>query len=332
MILAFSFVWLAFSASAFATGDCNVDNMVTIAEVQSAINMFLGLKTVENCVDEDHDGKVSIAEVQKTINSFLGLDAPQDGDTVSTLGSYGAVYSGIFVGASVTEKPPYTKTWRMNASTIGSISGHTDNDSTGGQFVSGSTISGGAFTVAVPGGGTGTNGDITLTGTLDVNGNVSGTWVLQTNTARKGTFTGTKEIIPDNRFTIKANGTVYDSYRNLTWLKYADCFVLSNWSDASAQVSTLQSGVCGLSDGSAAGKWRLPTTAEMVRFLDEGFNANTLMDPLGFTNVQSIDYYLSYDSILYNTKDAWSVNLLYGNVDHLKIYDIRYVWAVHTGQ
>ena len=46
---------------------------VTIAEVQSSINMFLGLKAVEACVDQDNNSSVSIAEVQKVINSFLGL-------------------------------------------------------------------------------------------------------------------------------------------------------------------------------------------------------------------------------------------------------------------
>ena len=54
-------------------GDCNNDGTVTIAEVQSAINMFLGLKTMDVCVDQDGVGGVSIAEVQKVINSFLGL-------------------------------------------------------------------------------------------------------------------------------------------------------------------------------------------------------------------------------------------------------------------
>jgi len=54
-------------------GDCDASDTVTIAEVQSAINMFLGLKTVEGCVDTSGDNSVSIAEVQKTINSFLGL-------------------------------------------------------------------------------------------------------------------------------------------------------------------------------------------------------------------------------------------------------------------
>jgi len=54
-------------------GDCDGNSSVTIAEVQSAINMFLGLKTVETCVNTSGDTAVSIAEVQKVINSFLGL-------------------------------------------------------------------------------------------------------------------------------------------------------------------------------------------------------------------------------------------------------------------
>jgi len=54
-------------------GDCDNNGIVSIAEVQSAINMFLGLKSPQACVDSDDIGGVSIAEVQKVINSFLGL-------------------------------------------------------------------------------------------------------------------------------------------------------------------------------------------------------------------------------------------------------------------
>lgn len=74
MILAFSFVWLLSSQNAFATGDCNGVGGVTIDEVQSAINMFLGISPVRACVDESGNGSVSIDEVQKTINSFLGIN------------------------------------------------------------------------------------------------------------------------------------------------------------------------------------------------------------------------------------------------------------------
>jgi len=57
----------------YAPGDCNQDGQITIAEVQSAINMYLGLKVTESCVDIDGSNNVSIAEVQKVINGYLGL-------------------------------------------------------------------------------------------------------------------------------------------------------------------------------------------------------------------------------------------------------------------
>jgi hypothetical protein len=54
-------------------GDCDGNGTVTIAEVQSGINMFLGLNPVKACVDTNGNNAVSIDEVQKVINSFLGL-------------------------------------------------------------------------------------------------------------------------------------------------------------------------------------------------------------------------------------------------------------------
>lgn len=54
-------------------GDCNGTGTVTIDEVQSAINMFLGLNTVQACVDMNNSNSVTIDEVQKTINGFLGV-------------------------------------------------------------------------------------------------------------------------------------------------------------------------------------------------------------------------------------------------------------------
>jgi len=59
-------------------GDCDCDGTVIIAEVQSGINMFLGILLVEDCLDWNYDNIVSISEVQKTINNFLdtGLENP----------------------------------------------------------------------------------------------------------------------------------------------------------------------------------------------------------------------------------------------------------------
>ena len=56
-------------------GDSDSNGIVTIAEVQSAINMFLGLKELHVCVDLDNTGSISISEVQKVINSFCNYSA-----------------------------------------------------------------------------------------------------------------------------------------------------------------------------------------------------------------------------------------------------------------
>jgi uncharacterized protein YfaP (DUF2135 family) len=61
------------SALAALSGDCDGNGVVSISEVQSAINMYLGLTPVLSCVDMDGGKTVTISEVQKTINAFLGL-------------------------------------------------------------------------------------------------------------------------------------------------------------------------------------------------------------------------------------------------------------------
>ena len=55
------------------SGDYDGNGVVSISEVQSAINMYLGMKEIAGCVDVDNSGSVSISEVQKAINAFLGL-------------------------------------------------------------------------------------------------------------------------------------------------------------------------------------------------------------------------------------------------------------------
>ena len=54
-------------------GDGNGDGVVSIGEVQQAINMFLELQAPGNGVDCNGDGSISIGEVQKVINAFLEL-------------------------------------------------------------------------------------------------------------------------------------------------------------------------------------------------------------------------------------------------------------------
>jgi len=68
---------------------------------------------------------------------------------------------------------------------------------------------------------------------------------------------------PADRFLDNGDGTVTDTNTGLVWLKNANCFGLpplfDNWNDAMALVAGLSDGQCGLTDGSSAGDWRLPT-------------------------------------------------------------------------
>ena len=68
---------------------------------------------------------------------------------------------------------------------------------------------------------------------------------------------------PDPRFTDNVDGTVTDNLTGLVWLKNANCFVQTNWTSAIIDANQLASGSCSLSDGSAAGDWRLPNRSGM---------------------------------------------------------------------
>jgi hypothetical protein len=85
---------------------------------------------------------------------------------------------------------------------------------------------------------------------------------------------------PVPRFTDNSNGTVTDHLTGLIWLQDALCPALNpppangapqggrNWTGALTAANTLQSGQCGLSDGSVAGTWRLPNVNEMESLVD----------------------------------------------------------------
>jgi hypothetical protein len=142
-----------------------------------------------------------------------------------------------------------------------------------------------------------------------------------------------------SRFTDNSNGTVTDNLTGLIWLKNANCTEtvggitggLNTWADALTFCNNLASRNCGLTDGSAAGDWRLPNRNEMNSLIDSSrFN---LALPAGhpFNNVQA-DYYWSATTYSYNTSSAWHLYLNDGNVDY---YDKTYtdcVWPVRGGQ
>ena len=67
------------------------------------------------------------------------------------------------------------------------------------------------------------------------------------------------------RFVDNGNGTVTDNQSGLIWLKDAKCADLNRHvsrDEALKAARELQDGMCGLTDNSKAGNWRLPTAAE----------------------------------------------------------------------
>ncbi len=68
--------------------------------------------------------------------------------------------------------------------------------------------------------------------------------------------------IDDERFVDNLDGTVTDKLTNLIWLKDAFCFGNQDWTTAMSLTAGLNSGECGLSDGSEEGDWRQPTLSE----------------------------------------------------------------------
>lgn len=73
------------------------------------------------------------------------------------------------------------------------------------------------------------------------------------------------------------DGTITDTVQRLVWLKQADCFGKVNFFDAQNKPYGLTSGMCGLSDKSSAGQWRLPNEVELKSLQGNlsKFNGNT---------------------------------------------------------
>ena len=150
---------------------------------------------------------------------------------------------------------------------------------------------------------------------------------------------------PNPRFTDNANGTVTDNLTGLIWLRDANCFGAKPWETALNDANALANGSCNLTDGSAAGQWRLPNVNELQSLIDYaygyyGYFAPALSNTAGtgkwtpgnpFTNVQ-IDDYWSSSSYVGGNDYAWIVGMWYGNDDGLTKGSTSYIWPVRGGQ
>ena len=135
---------------------------------------------------------------------------------------------------------------------------------------------------------------------------------------------------PQPRFEDNGDGTVTDHLTGLIWLKNADCAGLMNWNDALDYCNNLESGSCGLTDGSSAGDWRLPNIIELESLINaEVPSPAAWLNSQGFTSVQS-SYDWSATTYADYTHHAWIVGN--GGVHNLSKSNTTYVWPVRAGQ
>ena len=141
------------------------------------------------------------------------------------------------------------------------------------------------------------------------------------------------------RFTDLGNGTVRDNETGLIWLKNANCFRWKNLKKATELVDELRSGQCGLSDGSIAGDWRLPSVWEWEDLFVKKYRNPSLSNTAGtgkwkpgdpFDNVQN-NYYWTGSAFPDPTgrfDHAYAVHLFYGVQHHLEQALGLFVWPV----
>jgi hypothetical protein len=176
------------------------------------------------------------------------------------------------------------------------------------------------------------------------------------------------DCITGSRYQAIGDGTVQDCQTGLIWLQNANCSApltplngITNsgtglaWKDAMKWVAGLYGdgsggpNICSLTDGSAAGDWRLPTKAEWMAMVayakythSPAFTDPALTNDAGtaqwgvsgtssFTNVQS-DTYWSSTTDASHTTAAWDVSMWGGDVDSSYKTSSNNVWPVRGGQ
>jgi hypothetical protein len=147
--------------------------------------------------------------------------------------------------------------------------------------------------------------------------------------------------LPTPRFDNNGDGTVTDNLTGLIWLRDANCFGVQNWAAALNLANTLNSGECGLTDGSGEGDWRLPNRFELESVLHQGYYDPAVSNSAGngkwtnddpFANLRIDDYYWSSSSHAGNPNTvAWIVELANGGTNWIAKTHDHYVWAVRGG-
>ena len=146
---------------------------------------------------------------------------------------------------------------------------------------------------------------------------------------------------PNPRFVVNGDGTVTDMLTGLVWLRNGNCFGRRTWVNALADANGLASGACGLTDGSVAGDWRLPSVNELQSLVIVRVGTfrpcRTLRERRSGAKAtrspgSSRTHYWSSSSSAHYPQLAWFVNLNHGYMDAGSKTDTHYVWPVRAGQ
>ena len=138
-----------------------------------------------------------------------------------------------------------------------------------------------------------------------------------------------------SRFVDNGNGTVTDTLTGLIWLKQADCLLAANWPNALVEVNGLASGLCGLTDGSTVGQWRMPNLNELESVIDGSASSPALPAGSPFTGMTN---QVEWTSTSYfggeaGSPWAWTIRMSDGRyindgVTNVKTSGQNAVWAV----
>lgn len=166
-----------------------------------------------------------------------------------------------------------------------------------------------------------------------------------------------------NTYVNCGNGTVTDNRTGLVWLRNADCYgghltwhqaveIVANLSDVPA-TSAAAGDDCGLSDGSSAGEWRLPSISEWTAMVADGQDLDC--DPVitndqgdgcwgtplecfvqdrncSFQEAQSESYWSSTSNQFLPSTSAWRAHLAFGFISATFKDESYHFWPVRGGQ
>lgn len=147
---------------------------------------------------------------------------------------------------------------------------------------------------------------------------------------------------PGTRFIDHADGTVTDALTGLVWLRNAGCFNATDWPTALATAAQLASGACGLSDGSAAGQWRMPNANELESLVDVSQAGPAVASSHPFTGIALANAYWSSTTYMALTSSAMAIrfsdgrwingaNAADGGMSNVKASSANSLWAVRSG-